>query len=230
MADLTRYLLRTLWVLVATAGVLSFTSGSSTASHTYDGIVPTNTYNTYPTFHFCENASGPTDPVAVVCQTDSSGWYWYADSGDPGELEADDKASAQSVLSSQYNPTYLTVHYDSTPVFSGSGETDLILEEAESAKPLPSSVLGITWCNDAVNGDPQWDCDQTYVRIANPYYRSFSGSVACHEMGHAVGLVHGNDASPVLDPGDARLGCMVNEDEFPGSLGAASAHLINTVY
>lgn len=229
MYRLSRTLLRWLAAGLAAVVVLSFSGGASTASHTYVGIVPTDTYNSYPTLHLCANASGPTDPAGVVCQSDNSSWYWYADSADPGELEADDKASVQNVLSSQYSPTDISVHYESSPVFSGSGETDLILEEADAGKPLPNGYYGITWCDDAVNGT-SWNCDQTYVRISNPWYRSYSGSVACHEMGHGLGLVHGNNASPMLDPGDARLGCMVNEEEFPSNLGSASAHLIDITY
>jgi hypothetical protein len=199
-------------------------SGPAYATHEYDGMVPTANYDV-----ICLSASGPTDPDVAVCQTDNASLYWYADSNDPGELESDDFNTLRTVLLNEYVPTDLALTYDSTPVFSGDAETDVIYQEAESALPLPSGVYGVTWCNGAAPA--YYECDQTYVRIVSPDgYRRYSGSIACHETGHAVGLVHGNDASPRLDPGDARLGCMVNEDEFPSDLGTDSTHLINLTY
>jgi hypothetical protein len=192
------------------------------ATHEYDGMVPTQNYNLV--------CYGTTLNDARVCQTDNANLYWYADSADPGELEADDKDALRTMLANQYVPTDLAVNYDSSPVFSGSGETDLIYQEAESALPLPSGILGVTWCNDDVDGE-LFQCDQTYVRIVSPDgYRRYHSSIACHETGHAVGLVHGDDAYPALDPGDLRLGCMVNEDQFPTNLGTDSTHLINLTY
>jgi hypothetical protein len=205
--------------------VLVALPGPAQASHDYDGIVPTVLSPLS-----CVNASGPTDPAARVCQTDNAGLVWYADSASPGELEANDFASLQLMLELQFEPTNLTVTYDSTPVFSGSGETDIIFQEAETDLPIPDGAAGVTWCNDAVNGG-SYQCDQTYVRIMSPDgYRLFGASIACHETGHAVGLVHGDRAVPAMDPGDHRLGCMVNEDEFLLDLGPASAHLINITY
>lgn len=218
---------RTFVRLIAVAAVLVLiTAGVGTpaeATHDYDGIVPVG--SNWP---HCAGANAPND---IVCQTDNAALWWYADSNDPGELEANDVDALEDILADEYAPTILTIHYDSTPVFSGSGETDLILQEAEAALPLPGQgILGVTWCNDAVSSE-LWECDQTYIRIASPDgYRIHGGSVTCHEIGHAVGLVHGNNASPWVDPGAARLGCMVNEDEFPNDLGAASTHQINLVY
>lgn len=213
-------------VLSSVVMTLVALTGPAQASHDYDGMVPTANYA-----EFCENSTGPRDPLASVCRTDNADLYWYADSHHPGELEDNDFNALRSMLLNEYVPTDLVLAYDSTPVFSGSGETDIIFQESENdGAPLPSGAAGATWCNDAVNGQ-LYECDQTYVRVRSPdWYRRHGGSVACHETGHAVGLVHGNDASPRVDPGDRRLGCMVNEDEFPSDLGAASTHIINLHY
>lgn len=164
-----------------------------------------------------------------MCQRDNHDVYWYADSNDPGELESNDVASVQDVLADQYSPTDLAIHYDSTPVFSGDAETDLIFQEADTGMPIPEASLGITWCEAAA---PAYcECDQTYMRLDGPDgYRIEGGSVTCHEIGHAVGLVHGTEASPAQDPGAFKLGCMVNENVFPTNLGAASAHQIDIHY
>lgn len=207
------------------AGAIVASSGvRALATHDYDGMYPTANYQ-----DLCVSANPPAS-YGTLCQTDNADLYWYADSNDPGELESNDFDSVSSVLSAQFAPTDLAIHYDSTPVFSGSGETDLILQEAEDALPMPVSALGLTWCNDDVTSE-LWECDQTYVRIPGPDgFRIFGGSVTCHEIGHSVGLVHGTEAYPALYEGDSRLGCMVNADEFPTGLGSASKHLIDVTY
>ncbi|MFE9691925.1 hypothetical protein [Micromonospora sp. NPDC005806] len=197
-------------------------SGPAQATHEYDGMMPTANYDV-----ICLSASGPAD--GEVCRTDNADVYWYADSANPGELEADDFNALRTMLLNEYVPTDLALTYDSSPVFSGDAETDLVYQEAEADLPLPSGILGATWCNGAAPA--YYECDQTYIRIVSPDgFRRYGGSIACHETGHGVGLVHGNDASPRLDPGDARLGCMVNEDQFPSDLGSDSTHLINVTY
>lgn len=204
--------------------IATASSMPAAADHDYDGIVPTANYN--PVCYSTTIGS----PYSSVCLTDNRGTTWYADKVDPGELETDDFNALQSMLESQFEPTVLTITYDSTPDFAGGSETDLVYQEAEAAMPLPSGAVGIMWCDDAVNS-AIYDCDQAYMRIQSPdWFRKFGSSVACHETGHGVGLVHGYDASPRLAPGDSRLGCMENADEFPSSLGASSRHLINGEY
>ena len=218
------------WFVLSTC-LISNAVAPASANHVYDGLVPTRNYAPV-----CFARSGPTDPNNSVCQTDNSTVGWYADSNDPAELEANDRDALSAMLEAQFEPTDLSIFYDSSPVFSGSGETDWVYQETDTGFALPTGVLGVAWCDDDVNG-LIYDCDQTYVRITAPDgYRIEGGSVACHEAGHQAGLVHGNNASLTnpphnpLDAGDARLGCMENEDEFPRTLGAASQHLINGEY
>lgn len=218
-----RTLVRTV-AISSVAVVLVGLSGPAQASHDYDGMVPTDNYG-----FLCWSHDSAWDESLEVCRTDNRNWYWYADSGEPGELEANDLDALRTMLLNEFVPTDLSLTHETDPVFSGSGETDVIFQEAESDLTMPAT-LGMTWCNDYVNGTLH-ECDQTYVRIHSPDgYRRHGGSIACHEAGHAVGLVHGNDASPWQDPGAAWLGCMVNEDEFPSDLGSDSTHLINVTY
>jgi hypothetical protein len=194
------------------------------ATHEVDSMVPTQTYRP-----FCY---GTTDLLSgMVCQTDNANVYWYADSNDPGELEANDVDSLENMLATQFAPTDLAIYYDSSPVFSGTAQTDIIYQESEAALPLPSGYRGWTWCNDDV-GTEAYVCDQQYVRIQSPDgYRIFGGGLACHETGHAVGLLHGADAYPVLPSTDGRFGCMMNEIyELPYYLGSDQTHQINNTY
>ena len=194
----------------------------ASANHEYDGMMPTGNYNV-----ICLDQSGPE--TGQVCQTDNANVYWYADGSSPGELESNDLTSLRNMLNSEYGPTDLVLTYDSSPVFSGDAETDIVYQEAESGLALPAGLLGAMWCNGAAQAF--YECDQAYVRIvSSDGYRIHDGSVACHETGHAVGLVHGDDASPRLNVEDNRLGCMESGAQFPAGLGASSAHLINATY
>ncbi len=100
---------------------------------------------------------------------------------DEYKLEQPDKLTVNQVIDLEYRPTDLAFHYDSSPVFSGSGETDIIYQEGSNG--VPSSVDGITWCN-ATGGDVV-DCDQQYIRIRGN--GNYVYHLTCHETGHAVG-------------------------------------------
>ncbi len=194
----------------------------ASANHEYDGMMPTGNYDV-----ICLDKSGPG--LGEVCQTDNADVYWYADGNSPGELEDNDLSALRTMLNGQYGPTDLVLTYDSSPVFSGDAETDIVYQESESGMPLPSGSVGAMWCNGAAQAF--YECDQAYVRIeSSDGYRRHGGSIACHETGHAVGLTHGYDASPRISDEDNRLGCMENGAQFPAALGAYSAHLINITY
>ncbi|WP_127548872.1 hypothetical protein [Actinoplanes sp. OR16] len=139
-------------------------------------------------------------------------------------------AALRSMLTNEYSPTDLAIHYDSTPVFDGAAETDIIFQEAEAALPLPSNDLwGIMWCNGQAAA--AYECDQAYVRIKSPDgFRVYGGSVACHETGHAVGLVHGDDAYPQVYIDSSALGCMTSGSNFPPGLSGNNAYFINQTY
>jgi len=80
-----------------------------------------------PTINYDKScAEGSVSGGGTVCQTDNSTLSYYMTSSGSFALESDDKQVVQQVLANQYAPTDLTVNYDSTPTFSGSGETDII--------------------------------------------------------------------------------------------------------
>ncbi|MFJ6988659.1 MULTISPECIES: hypothetical protein [unclassified Streptomyces] len=182
------------------------------------------TDNMWPTANLggsCHDRADGTDGT-LACQTDNATVTYYMDSGGADKLESDDRSIVSNMLTSQYAPTDLTITYDSTPSFSGASETDIVYQE--SSTNVASSVNGVTWCNDAAD---TLRCDQQYIRIRPTHY---SPGLSCHETGHAVGLTHGNSASPKLSKTDVRLGCLQTPVEFASSLGANNKENINATY
>lgn len=85
-----------------------------------------------------------------------------AGDGKDNKLEANDQEMVRNVLANSFNPTDLNVYYDSTPVWSGSSETDIYFEEDD----VPNGSDGTTRCNDP--DDPalsRYECDQHYITI-----------------------------------------------------------------
>ncbi|HET7386287.1 MAG TPA: hypothetical protein VFJ19_06420 [Nocardioidaceae bacterium] len=142
---------------------------------------------------YCKQGSPGDQPIA--CQTDNAQIYYFMQSS----LEQRDKDVVTHVLNTQYAPTVLDTHYDGTPKYDGSGETDIIYQEA----PVPGSDDGFTWCNDPTH---DFGCDQQYVRIAGG--GEYTNGLTCHETGHAVGLVHGQLANPPVSNQLTALRCM----------------------
>lgn len=201
--------------LVAAAGAAVADDGD------IDNLVPSARYSP----HCNQIASGDWNN-ATVCQTDNRDVYYYMDSGGDYELEQDDKDKVATALQNEYVPTDLNIYYDSSPVFSGEGETDVVYQEGNN---IPSTAAGITWCNDEAGGTT-YECDQSYIRIRTG--GAYNLRRSCHETGHAVGLLHGANASPSVGQLDSRLGCMrTPTDEISsGDLGGNQVYLINHHY
>lgn len=197
---------------VALAGLLVAT-GVAWAAAT-DNLVPTNNYNVA-----CQNGSVGD---ASVCRTDNAQVSYYMDSGGSDALEAGDKAIVRDMLSAQYSPTDLAISYDSTPTWSGSAETDIYYAEAT----VPGSDQGFTWCND--NSPGGYLCDQQYIRIEGGGL--YTPGLSCHETGHAVGLLHGANASPRLSNTNSALGCMKKPVGYSDPLGSSNKENINGAY
>ncbi|MEV0345093.1 hypothetical protein AB0H88_04970 [Nonomuraea sp. NPDC050680] len=182
--------------------------------------VTDNMFPTESTGSSCVIGFGSHPP----CQTDNREVYFYMDSSGEYKLESEDRSTVNDAIDGEYRPTDLAFHYDSSPVFEGSAETDIIYQEGSTG--LPDSVAGRTWCN--ARGGERYNCDQQYIRI-----RGNGGYIyarVCHETGHAVGLQHGDYAIPWLNKTDSRLGCMVTPSAGHNHLGDNNRENIDGTY
>jgi hypothetical protein len=173
--------------------------------------------NMYPTGHTPWTCP-QTKSNGLFCQTDNATLTVYRQTS----LEADDRAEIETVLHDQYSPTTLAVHIETSGVYTGNSETDIIYQHSNK---MPSTLAGMTWCDDAVT---QTKCDQQYVRFSND---GLDKEVICHETGHAVGLTHGQDAYPYVKNNDSALGCMETTDTLKHwKLGSHNVDEINATY
>lgn len=202
-------------LLLALAGAaLVGTAVQSQAAADPDTMVPTARYNPGGCL---PNGNG-------VCRTDNSTVTYYMDSVEEYALEEVDKAVVRQVLAEQFNPTHLTVTYDSNPTFSGSAETDIVYREGG----VPAGAIGVTRCNDPASG---YECDQQYVEIRGG--GEYDYGTTCHETGHAVGLLHGSESTDewgnAYSNTDTRLGCLTTPAANVG-LGTIRIADINQQY
>ncbi|WP_240134409.1 hypothetical protein [Streptomyces sp. MUM 178J] len=193
---------------VLAVAAVAFT-GIGTAA--FSATITDNMYPTKNTSWSCKDGNLGDG----FCKTDNKTLTVYLQ----GSLSSAGKKKVKNALNKQYKPTDLTVTYHKKASYSGSKETDIIYQKGS----VPSGYRGFAWCNDSVGNNK---CDQHYVRFAkaNP-----PASTACHETGHAVGLTHGQNASPKLKQNDSRLGCMVTPSSS-SSLGKHNKSMINKTY
>lgn len=188
---------------VLCAGIAASTAGA------YDNMYKTANYGPD-----CHDGS----IYETFCQTDNATLTWFEQSSvtDTGQT------NIRSVLEGPFEDTVLSISRDSTPSYSGGAETDIIYQQGS----LQSPFIGYTWCNDAVSDTR---CDQHYVRFL---HATPSTKLACHESGHAVGLTHGQDASPRVGNGDNSLYCMQTpiEEVTSAALGDHQKSEITNTY
>jgi hypothetical protein len=191
-------------IVLLTAGALAAATAAF-ATHV-DNMFKTANYNPD-----CRDGS-PGDPF---CQTDND----FVTVFRQGSLSSTGKANIKAAIDDEYRPTDLSWSFVSNPSYSGSAETDIIYQEGT----VSGTADGIAWCNDAVSSTK---CDQHYNRFDSA---SPGKALACHETGHAVGLTHGQQASPQLSNGDNSLGCMTTPVET-SNLGTHNTNMINATY
>lgn len=137
-------------------------------------------------------------------------------------LNSTSRTQVTNTLNNQFNPTDLNVSLESPAVYTGGSETDIIYQLNSG---LPLGVSGYTWCDDPIDTAK---CDQHYVQFYSDFWAQ---NITCHESGHAVGLVHGSEASPALSSTDPSLACMKTSDNFNSNgLGTHNVSQINGQY
>lgn len=153
------------------------------------------------------------------CQTDNATLTYYEQPS-----VGDAAIQVDLTMFDSYDGTDLNVSYAWTPSYSGGSETDIIYQVGSSG--MASNAIGMTWCNDA---ESSTKCDQEYVRFRGVSY--VDRELACHESGHAVGLTHGNDASPKESNVASELGCLESPDTGDNPyLGSHNSAEINATY
>jgi len=153
----------------------------------------------------------------TACSQDNTDLEWGVQAGfSPNEM-----SNLFSVQGEIDGTDFRTTRTNSI-TYSGDYETDIVYTHHS----FGGTTIGATWCEDSVNGSK---CDQWYVAFKDTLEADMN--LACHESGHALGLLHGNDASPAVPLTDSRLGCMVWPADFLSrSLGSYTVREINNAY
>jgi hypothetical protein len=195
-------------VIAAAAGFMAFLWCAPSLAA--DNLVPTATYSAW-----CQNSAPFT---GGICQTDNYSFTVFHESS----VSATGWSHITHALNGQFAPTTLSVVYSSTPTYTGTSETDLIYQVRTD---VPPGNDGYTWCNNAAS---LLRCDQQYSAFrANSL---ITDGLACHETGHAIGLLHGQEASPRLSNSDPSLGCMVKYVGATTGLGSNNINEIDATY
>lgn len=215
----SRRLLQALWAtaLASVAGAVVATASPVWAAPAYDIIVPTT-----------KDGATYYDPLCTassICRTDNSTVYYYIDSQGAFKVNADGLGPIVDAMNAWGDNTDVNVVYDADPTFSGAGETDAVWRQFVYS----DDTLGVTTCMDRVDGTRN-QCDSHYLEISP--YGGWNQKVTRHEMGHALGLVHGAQAAPVQGQCAARMdimrashSCMDN-----GTLGPVPKNNVDWVY
>lgn len=184
------------WVVAGL--VASATAAAYAAAPATDAMMPTSTYRNLVlgagfSSDKCRAAPDPDGGnfLSFACRTDNAGMTYYMDSNGKYELESPDRTVVRNFMNYVENVSDMNVTYDSSPTFSGAGETDVIFQEGSDG--MASNVIGVTWCNDPENGTDH-KCDQFYIRIRGN--GQIDPVTAGHEIGHAIGLTHPTWANP----------------------------------
>jgi hypothetical protein len=188
---------------IVTAGGMS----TAQAHHGHPSMYPTPQYNV--------SCFDGVQTNGVICRTDNADVTVYRESS------LDNQAGREQiggVLDREFRPTDLDVTF-TAPVYTGESETDIIYRRRDVA----GTAVAITFCDDAVTS---LKCDQHYVSFENALPGEFA---ACHESGHAVGLLHPAWANPPQDNFNSTYRCMT-QPASANNLGTHNVSQINAAY
>lgn len=87
-------------------------------------------------------------------------------------------------------------------------------------------MTGVTICDDPIDSSDV-RCDQQYVIIRPGEYIK---GLACHETGHAVGMLHGDETAPIVGLQGEPLICMKKTVSQSAYLSLEEKHNITHVY
>jgi len=154
------------------------------------------TDNMYPSLNNPASCSSGT-MSGGACRTDGSGVsYHFQQSARSTGMED----AVADTISISFNPTVLEFDYAAVGDYTAPYRTDVVYQVNSSG--FTGGGVGVTWCIAALSSEK---CDQHYVRFR---YASYDRNLACHETGHAVGLMHGDKASPAWQVDSEYLRCM----------------------
>lgn len=110
------------------------------------------------------------------------------------ELTATYSNAVQSVMSSEYNPTDLSVIVESPASCWGGYDVCVFdLNFGDIGYHAWNSCAGTT-----SGSHPNQTCSVQYVRI-NLLFNPPANYVVCHEVGHSIGLRHSDDSASCMD-------------------------------
>jgi hypothetical protein len=180
--------------------------------------------NMYKTVNASADCYSGNSYDRISCQTDNADFTVWIHSP---TLSQADKDNIIAFLDLSLTTTNINVQYHANPVTSGAAETDLIYRQISTG--IPSGSLGVTFCDDAISNTK---CDQHYINFTEDI-TTVPRSLACHESGHAVGLLHGFNAEPQVPNDDPTLGCMGSGmpiGSLSQYLGTQNINMINGTY
>jgi hypothetical protein len=203
------------WILFLALGVVLVPVTSALAAHSFvNSMFPTPNYNEACVDTTINDTNGH-------CRTDNATLTAHRETS----LEQAARTRIGEVLVQEFDGTTdLSVSFQNPPVTSGSAETDIMYQRRSD---IPGTLNGLAWCND---GDGSHTCDQHYAAFRTNDLATKGR--ACHESGHGVGLLHGDDSDPQVPNDDGQLGCL--QQPIPssntGQLGVHMRAEINQSY